>query len=201
MISYTGKTTSLYWIRTHVHDDSCFSVHTLLGLSELVVVSRWRHQMKTFSALLALCEGNLPVNGEFPSQRPVTRSFDDFFDMRGLNTGWANKRDAVDLRRHRNHYDVMIFYPASWARGWPGSEWRRSQRHNWQRRFAARVLRHRRLRWKCMGGTVKRTTAWVTEDVYINMNYKQTIMALRGKRPASGWGHELVITSTKNSGM
>ena len=35
----------------------------------------WRHQMETFSALLALCEGNSPVTGEFPSQRPVTRSF------------------------------------------------------------------------------------------------------------------------------
>ena len=35
----------------------------------------WRHQMETFSALLALCAGNSPVTGEFPSQRPVTRSF------------------------------------------------------------------------------------------------------------------------------
>ena len=32
--------------------------------------------METFSALLALYEGNSPVTGEFPSQRPVTRSFD-----------------------------------------------------------------------------------------------------------------------------
>ena len=37
--------------------------------------------METFSALLALCEGNLPVTGGFPSQRPVTRSFDVFFDL------------------------------------------------------------------------------------------------------------------------
>ena len=42
----------------------------------------WRHQMETFSALLALCEGISPVTGEFPSQRPVTRSFDVFFDLR-----------------------------------------------------------------------------------------------------------------------
>ena len=35
----------------------------------------------TFSALLALCVGNSPVTGEFPSQRPVTRSFDVFFDL------------------------------------------------------------------------------------------------------------------------
>ena len=38
--------------------------------------------METFSALLALCERNSPVTGEFPSQRPVTRSFDVFFDLR-----------------------------------------------------------------------------------------------------------------------
>ena len=36
----------------------------------------WRQQMETFSALLALCEGNSPVTGEFSAQRPVTRSFD-----------------------------------------------------------------------------------------------------------------------------
>ena len=42
----------------------------------------WCHQMETVSALLALCAGNSPVTGEFPSQRPVTRSFDVFFDLR-----------------------------------------------------------------------------------------------------------------------
>ena len=41
----------------------------------------WRHQMETFPALQALCAGNSLVTGEFPSQRPVTRSFDDFFDL------------------------------------------------------------------------------------------------------------------------
>ena len=35
----------------------------------------------TFSALLALCAGYSPVTGEFPSQRPVTRSFGTFFDL------------------------------------------------------------------------------------------------------------------------
>ena len=38
--------------------------------------------METFSELLALCPGNSPVTGEFPAQRPVTRSFDVFFDLR-----------------------------------------------------------------------------------------------------------------------
>ena len=38
--------------------------------------------MEVFSALLALCVGNSPVTGEFPSQRPVMRSFDILFDLR-----------------------------------------------------------------------------------------------------------------------
>ena len=42
----------------------------------------WRHLMKTISASLAICAGNSPVISEFPSQRPVTRTFDVFFDLR-----------------------------------------------------------------------------------------------------------------------
>ena len=42
----------------------------------------WRHQIETFSALLAVCAGNSPVSDEFPTQRPVTQSFDVFFDLR-----------------------------------------------------------------------------------------------------------------------
>ena len=38
--------------------------------------------METFSALLAICAGYSPVSGEFPAQRPVTRSIDVLFDLR-----------------------------------------------------------------------------------------------------------------------
>ena len=68
----------------------------------------WRHQMETFSALLALCAGNSPVSGEFPAQRPVTRSFDVFFDLR-LNKrlskqsrGWWFETLSRPLWRHYN---------------------------------------------------------------------------------------------------
>ena len=37
--------------------------------------------MEPFYALLAFCAGNSPVTGEFPAQRPVTRSFNIFFDL------------------------------------------------------------------------------------------------------------------------
>ena len=76
----------------------------------------WHHQMETFSALLVVCEGHSPVTGEFPSQRPVTRSFDVFFDLR-LNKWflyWANHRDAGDLRRHRCPNDaIVMIWPTS----------------------------------------------------------------------------------------
>ena len=45
-------------------------------------ISWWLHQMKTFSASLALCVGNSPVTGEFTTQRPVSWRFDVFFDLR-----------------------------------------------------------------------------------------------------------------------
>ena len=41
-------------------------------------VIKWKHFLRYW----ALCEGNPPVNGGFPSQRPVTRSFDVFFVLR-----------------------------------------------------------------------------------------------------------------------
>ena len=68
----------------------------------------WRHQMETFSALLAICAGNSPVTGEFPAQRPVTWSFDVFFDLR-LNKrlskqswGWWFETPSRSLWRHCN---------------------------------------------------------------------------------------------------
>ena len=74
-----------------------------------LLIGPWRrHQMKTFSALIALCAGNSPVTSEFPSQRPVTRSFDVFFVLR-LNKRlskkswvWWFETPSCSLWRHRN---------------------------------------------------------------------------------------------------
>ena len=38
--------------------------------------------------ITGLCAGNSPVTGEFPAQRPVTRSFDVFFDL----NKWLSKQ-------------------------------------------------------------------------------------------------------------
>ena len=68
----------------------------------------WRHQMETFSALLAICAENSPVPGEFPTQRPVTRSFDVYFDLRPdkrlskQSWGWWFETQSRSLWRHRN---------------------------------------------------------------------------------------------------
>ena len=65
--------------------------------------------METFSALLAICAGNSPVTGEFPSQRPVTRSCGVFFDLR-LNKrlckqllGWWFEVPLGSLLHHCNN--------------------------------------------------------------------------------------------------
>ena len=78
-----------------------------------VSLTWWRHQMETFSASLAICAGNSPVPGEFPPQRPVTRSFDVFFDLR-LNKrlskqswGWWFETLSHPLWRHRNEYRAV----------------------------------------------------------------------------------------------
>ena len=63
--------------------------------------------METFSALLAFCADNSQVTGDFPAQRPVTRSFDVFSDPR-LIQQLANNWDVGDLRHNRAHYDVIV---------------------------------------------------------------------------------------------
>ena len=80
----------------------------------LLVLTWWRYQMETFSAMLALCAGNSPVNGEFPTKRPVTPMFFFMFSLIcAWTNGWVNSQDAGDLRRHRAHYDVNVMR-SSW---------------------------------------------------------------------------------------
>ena len=73
--------------------------------------------MELFSALLAICAGNSPVSGEFLAQRPVTRSFDVFFDVRQIkrlskhSRGWWFETLLHPLWRHRNdekHLDLHV---------------------------------------------------------------------------------------------
>ena len=74
--------------------------------------------MEIFSALLAICAGNSPVLGEFPTQRPVTRGFDVSFDCVWIN-GWVNNGEAGDLKHYRTHYDVSVMNPLARFYGRP----------------------------------------------------------------------------------
>ena len=93
------------WRPCLIPNDS--STATRLGLWSSLG-SWWRHQMENFSVLLSTCAGNSPVTGEFPAQRPETRSFDVFFDLR-LNKrlskqwrGWWFETPSHPLWRHCN---------------------------------------------------------------------------------------------------
>ena len=61
--------------------------------------------MEAFSSLLGLCEGNSPVDSP---HKDHWRGALMFFFISPWRNGWANNRDADDLRRHRTHYDVTV---------------------------------------------------------------------------------------------
>ena len=92
-------------------------IYAALGGDESIYLdfTWWRHPVETFSALLALCAGNSPVTGEFTAQRPVTRSFDVFFDL-FLNKrlskqswGWWFEMPSHPLWRHFNDLNQCPF--------------------------------------------------------------------------------------------
>ena len=64
---------------------------------------------------MTICAGNSPVPGDFPAQRPVTLSFDVFFDLR-LNKrlskhlwGWLFETLSRPLWRHYNDEMLAIY--------------------------------------------------------------------------------------------
>ena len=82
----------------------CYQGYTYLAA--VFRLSWWRHQMETFSALLAICSGKSPASGEIPVQRPVTRRFVVFFDLflnkrlREQSWGWWFETLSHPLWRH-----------------------------------------------------------------------------------------------------
>ena len=108
---YIVTSSPISWV--HTQNDPCkqemWLQHQGAGAlchSLLLRSTWWRHQMETFSVLLALCAGNSPATGEFPAQRPVKRSFDVFFDLH-LNKrlskqpwGWWFETPSCSLWRH-----------------------------------------------------------------------------------------------------
>ena len=73
--------------------------------------SWWRHQMETFSALLALCEGNSPVTGEFPHKGQWRGAL--MFSLICTSTNrWVINRDTGDLRCHWAYCDITVMVTA-----------------------------------------------------------------------------------------
>ena len=76
--------------------------------------------METFFTLRALCAGNSPVTGEFPSQRLVTRRFDVFFDLclhKRLSKqfrGWWFETPSSSLWRHCNDQMLWKCHQRKW---------------------------------------------------------------------------------------
>ena len=64
--------------------------------------SWWRHQMEAFSALLAICAGNLPDKAQW-------RAALMFSMICAWINGWVN---TGDLRRHGAHDDVVVLVDA-----------------------------------------------------------------------------------------
>ena len=86
-------------------------------------ISWWRHQMEAFAALLDLFEGNPPVTGGLPLQRPMTQSLDVFFDLP------LNKRLSKQSRR-RWFSDIMMASSNGSIRV-TGPLWGESTSHRW----------------------------------------------------------------------
>ena len=136
----------------------CQTVRVILWTSN---ATWWRHQMETFSALLALCARNSPVTGEFPAQGPVTRSFDIFFDLR-LNKRLRNNHEAGDLSRHRVHYDVTVYM-------------RQGSRSSWIQIAACRLSGHYLNQCWCIinwtiGNKFRQNFNWYTKKIHSKMS-------------------------------
>ena len=98
-LSCFGYQLSVNWL-----DYLDISVRSATSVKEF---SWWRHQMETFSDLLAICAGNSPVPGDSPLKGQWRRALIFSLICVWIN-GWVNNREAGDLRRYRAHYDVIV---------------------------------------------------------------------------------------------
>ena len=100
---------SRWYIQINFPIWNCFIIFFQIWL-KCISKSWLRHQMETFSALLAICAGNSPVPGELPAQRPVTRSFDIFFDL-PLNNRLSKQSWGWWFETLSRIFDVTVMFP------------------------------------------------------------------------------------------
>ena len=111
-------------VSNHRHLDSSSNNIFRPTTSETKVPNYWpsvgRHPSQRASDMMTSSNGNIfrvtghlcgnsPVPGEFPAQRPVTRTLVFSLICVWIND-WVNNREAGDLRRYRAHYDVIVMY-------------------------------------------------------------------------------------------
>ena len=109
----------------------------VLHAAPVFCMSWWRHQMETFSALLAICAGNSLVPVNFTHKIQWRGAVILSLICVGIN-GWVNNREAVDLRRYHAHYDVIVVDWYQWLTvvnlSWNQTRFSYSQAylHNWR---------------------------------------------------------------------
>ena len=132
--------------------------------------------METFPALLALWEGNSPVIGEFLSQRPMTRAFDVFFDLR------LNKRLSKQSRRRWFETPSRLLFrhcnvagtgsiPDCRFNDLRGNQWRQSVHYEDARISAFLEI------YPSMGIAIENTSNW-REMIPFERNFEQKLNTL-----------------------
>ena len=154
--------------------------------------TRWRHQMETFSAFLAFCKGNSPVTGEFPTQRPVTRSFDVFFDLHldkrlsEQSWGWWCETPSRPLWRHCNEMEPRETETAS------PHAWRALAMSGYQDTGPLDSLRQRRIGIGIPIMTLRRLSDGLSFITRIPIPAQDGVVLVdRGPGPSPWWRHQM----------
>ena len=100
-----------HFIHENAFKNVVYEMAVILSINTLGVqiCAWWRHQMETFSALLAICAGNSPVPVNSPHKGQWRGALMFTLICARIN-GWVNNREAGDLRRYRSHYDVIVMW-------------------------------------------------------------------------------------------
>ena len=117
VVGFDGTLPSSRFLLFHFYfiffpDPSSSQAHRGMLIHDDVI--KWEH----FSVLLAFCAVNSPVTGEFPSQRPVTRSFDVFFDLslnKRLNKQSRRRWFETPSRSWRHSKEVWCIFQVTIA--------------------------------------------------------------------------------------
>ena len=117
-----GFISNISWKRRHCEIRLSFPSNTSLDRYNfatvefysllLVTPSWWRHQIETFSALLAICAGNSPVPVNYP-HKGQWRGALMFSLICARSNRCVNNGEAGDLRHRRSHYDVTVMFVVS----------------------------------------------------------------------------------------